>query len=145
MLKYLKKIILLSIYKKELLIKSTQYKYFVFLFVFLLIFSGCNLGNKSSSKSQNQPVRILPAANDDFFKEIGQEIGLDFVHSIGADHMKNIVESVGGGAAFLDYDQDGYIDIYTCSGTWVEGFSKNEKPKKLPENHLYRNKQDGTF
>ena len=67
MLKYLKKIILLSIYKKELLIKSNQYKYFVFLFVLLLILSGCNLGNKSSSKSQDQPVRILPTANDDFF------------------------------------------------------------------------------
>jgi hypothetical protein len=84
-------------------------------------------------------------ANDDFFQEIGQEIGLDFVHSIGADNMKNIVESVGGGAAFLDYDNDGFIDIYTCSGTWVEGFSKSEKPKKLPENRLYRNQQDGTF
>lgn len=145
MLKYLYKKILLFKCKKELLIYSNKYWYFTFLFVFLLIFSGCNLNNKSSSKSQNQSVNILPVANDDFFQEIGQEIGLDFVHSIGADDMKNIVESVGGGAAFLDYDQDGYIDIYTCSGTWIEGFSKSEKPKKLPKNHLYHNRQDGTF
>lgn len=124
---------------------SNKHKYFISLFVVLLILSGCNSNNKSSANSSNQSVHKLPDANDDFFQEIGQEIGLDFVHSIGADHLKNIVESVGGGAAFLDYDQDGFIDIFTCSGTWVEGFSKSEKPDKLPGNHLYRNLQDGTF
>lgn len=124
---------------------SKKHKYFVFFFVLALILTGCNLNNKSSAKSQDQSVNTLPEANDDFFQEIGQEIGLDFVHSIGADHLKNIVESVGGGAAFLDYDQDGYIDIYMCSGTWIEGFSKSEKPKKIAENHLYHNRQDGTF
>ncbi len=111
----------------------------------LTAITGCNLNNKSSSKSQNQSVHTIPSANDDFFQEIGQEIGLDFVHSIGADNMKNIVETVGGGAAFIDYDQDGYIDIYMTSGTWIEGFSKSEKPGKMPENRLYHNQQDGTF
>ena len=122
---------------------SNKHKYF--LFVLLFILTGCNLNNKTSSKSHNQSVYTIPVENDDFFQEIGQEIGLDFVHSIGADDMKNIVESVGGGAAFLDYDQDGYIDIYMCSGTWIEGFSKSEKPEKLSGNRLYRNRQDGTF
>lgn len=124
---------------------SNKQWYFILLFVLLLILTGCNLDNKSSSKSQNQTIHKPPAANDDFFQEIGQEIGLDFVHSIGADNMKNIVETVGGGAAFLDYDQDGFIDIYMSSGTWIEGFSKSEKPEKLPQNRLYRNRKDGTF
>ena len=124
---------------------SNKQRYYILLFVLLLIFTGCNSNNKSSSQLQNQTVYKPPVANDDFFQEIGQDIGLNFVHSIGADHMKNIVESVGGGAAFLDFDQDGYIDIYTCSGTWIEGFSKSKKPKKLPENHLYHNQKDGTF
>ncbi|MEN8124663.1 MAG: CRTAC1 family protein [Bacteroidota bacterium] len=136
---------MLFIYKKELLFNSNLSKYFVFLFVLLLVFSGCNSGNNPTSKSKKPSVHTNPIPNNDFYQEIGEEVGLDFVHSIGADHMKNIVESVGGGAAFLDYDQDGYIDIYTCSGTWVEGFSKSEEPDKLPGNHLYRNKQDGTF
>lgn len=145
MFKYLKINKLLFIYKKELLFNSNLSKYFVFLFVLLLVFSGCNSGNNPTSKSKKPSVHTNPIPNNDFYQEIGEEVGLDFVHSIGADHMKNIVESVGGGAAFLDYDQDGYIDIYTCSGTWVEGFSKSEEPDKLPGNHLYRNKQDGTF
>ena len=124
---------------------SNKYKFFIFFIALLPILSGCNLNNKQSAESQNKPVNTPPSVNDEFFQEVGQDIGLDFVHSIGADHMKNIVESVGGGAAFLDYDQDGYMDIYTCSGTWVEGFSKSEKPDKLPENHLYHNMQNGTF
>ena len=124
---------------------SDKYKYFIFLLVFLLILTGCNENSNKSSNSTNSSNLKVPIANDNFFQEIGKEIGLDFTHSIGAEKMENIVESVGGGAAFLDFDQDGFMDIFTCSGTWVEGFSKGEKPKKLPENHLYRNKQNGTF
>lgn len=131
--------------KKNYCSNANKYKYFIFLFVLLPILSGCNLNNKSSSKSQNQTVNKPPAANNDFFQEIGQKIGLDFVHAIGAAEMTNIVESVGGGAAFLDYDQDGFIDIYTCSGTWLKGFSKSEKQGKSSENHLYHNLQNGTF
>ena len=145
MLKYLNKKISLFIRKRELLINSNKYRSFVFLFVLLTVLTGCNLNNRSSSKSKKQSIDSIPATNGDYFQEIGQEIGLDFVHSIGADNMKNIVETVGGGAAFLDYDQDGYMDIYMSSGTWIEGFSKSEKPEKLPGNRLYHNQQDGTF
>ncbi len=122
-----------------------KYKNFVFLFILTVLLAGCNIDNKSSTVSKKKPANKIPEPNDEFYQEIGQEIGLDFVHSIGSDDMKNIVESVGGGAAFFDYDQDGYIDLYTCSGTWVEGFSKSEKPKKLAKNHLYHNLKDGTF
>jgi len=132
-------------FKRKLSIITNQFKYFVSFFMLTLILVGCNMNNKSSSKSGIQSVYTSPVANEDYFQEIGKEIGLDFVHSIGADHLNNIVESVGGGAAFLDYDQDGYMDIYTCSGTWVKGFSKSEKPEILPKNHLYRNNHDGTF
>jgi hypothetical protein len=124
---------------------ANGYRYIVDLFVFLLIVAGCQSNTNSSSKSEKQPVATLPATNDDFYQEIGQEIGLDFIHSIGDKDLSNIVESSSGGAAFLDYDQDGYIDLYICSGTWFEGLSGGEKPDKLPENHLYHNRQDGTF
>lgn len=137
MLKYLK--------INKLLINLNQFKYFGLFFNLLFVLVGCNLNNKSDSKIETQMVYTNPEANDDFFQEIGKEVGLDFVHSFGADHLNNIVESVGGGAAFLDYDQDGYIDIYMCSGTWVEGFSKSDEPEELPKNHLYRNNKDGTF
>ncbi len=118
---------------------------YLVLLIVLLCFSGCRSGNKPASKSANQSETVVPAATNDFYQEIGQEIGLDFVHSIGDDDLTNIIQSDGGGAAFLDYDQDGYIDIYACSGTWLEGVSKSEKPAELPGNHLYHNRGDGTF
>jgi hypothetical protein len=117
----------------------------VFLLIFLLFISGCNSKNNSSSDSQNNAKFHVPIPTDDYFQEIGQEIGLNFVHSIGDDELDNIIESVGGGAAFLDYDQDGYLDIYVCSGKWLETFSKGKKPEFKTQNHLYRNLKNGTY
>jgi enediyne biosynthesis protein E4 len=112
-----------------------------FLFIFLLTISSCQSKNSSQKKS----VVSVPAANDEYFQEIGKEIGLTFIQSIGEEHLNNIIESSGGGVAFLDYDQDGFLDIYICSGTWLEGFTKGEKPQTLPSNHLYHNLQNGTY
>lgn len=116
-------------------------KKFIIPLIYMVLIFGCIPGNK---KSKEQTI-ILPAANDDYFQEIGQQNGVDFIHSIGDNELDNIVESVGGGSSFLDYDQDGFIDLYVCNGIWMEGFSKGEKPDRKLENHLYRNKHDGTF
>ncbi len=115
---------------------------FLYIWIFILIVAGCQSGPSGSKKQTNSTV---PPATDDYFQEIGQQIGITFVHSIGDNELTNIVESSGGGAAFLDYDQDGYIDLYVCSGTYMPGISSGEKPKILPENHLYHNNADGTF
>ncbi len=117
----------------------------LFFFAILLNLSGCNFDNNSAAVQGKKAVYKNPEASSDYYQEIAEEVGLDFVHSIGSDHMTNIVESVGGGAAFLDFDQDGYMDLYMCSGIWVKGFTKGEKPEVLPHNHLYRNLKDGTF
>jgi enediyne biosynthesis protein E4 len=124
----------------KLYFKTIEIKYLSFLFFFLLAISACK-SNNNQQKSKLTP----PPANNDYFQEIGKEIGLDFVHSIGDKELTNIVESSGAGAAFLDYDQDGYIDLYVCNGTWVKGLSSGDKPEIMPENHLYHNRGDGTF
>jgi hypothetical protein len=121
-------------------IKAIEIKFLSLLFIFLLALSACQ-SNKNSKKSKLTP----PPPDNDYFQEIGKEIGLDFVHSIGDKELTNIVESSGAGAAFLDYDQDGFIDLYVCSGTWVKGLSSGDKPEIMPENHLYHNRGDGTF
>jgi enediyne biosynthesis protein E4 len=117
----------------------------VYILFLLLIVAGCHSGNRPASESANKPALVPPPANDDYFQETGKEIGIDFVQSIGDDELTNIVESSGGGAAFLDYDKDGFIDLYVTSGTWTEGLSSGEKPSVLPGNHLYHNLQNGTF
>lgn len=109
--------------------------------IMMLIFSACQ------QKSQIESVKLLepPAENDEFYQEISEQIGLDFVHSIGDDELSNIVESSGVGTAFIDFDQDGFMDIYACNGTWTENLSGGEKPKEPSHNQLYRNMGNGTF
>lgn len=110
-----------------------------------LAFLACQSKSGAGSGS-GKPVSLkTPSSNGEFFQEIDKEIGLDFVHTIGEGDLTNIIESDGGGAAYLDYDRDGYMDLYACSGTWMESFSKGEKPAVMPGNHLYRNNGDGTY
>lgn len=127
--------------KKNSYRKLKGCSFFILLLFSLLFAAGCKSGNDNQKKVASAP----PAASEDFFQEIGSEIGLDFTQSIGDHDLTNIVESSCGGAAFLDYDQDGFIDIYVCNGTWVKGLNSGEKPDNAPENHLYRNLGNGTF
>jgi hypothetical protein len=121
-----------------------KFQNFIVVISLLVGLFGCKTNNESKNSSEKIIIE-LPSENEDFYQEIGQQIGLNFIHSIGTDEMTNIVESVGGGAAFLDYDQDGFMDIYTSSGTWIKGFSKGEEPGRNTSNRLYRNNQNGTF
>lgn len=57
----------------------------------------------------------------------------------GVDSKKYILESTGCGCAFLDYDNDGWMDIFLLSGTRLTG----DPPEST--NRLYKNNRDGTF
>jgi enediyne biosynthesis protein E4 len=57
----------------------------------------------------------------------------------GIDTKSYIVEVVGCGLAFLDYDNDGWLDIFVLNGTRVEGAPPGTT------NRLYKNNRDGTF
>ncbi len=123
----------------------SERRFIISLMISLTIVTGCKSGNTDSNSSKNSTAVSVPAPDNDYFQEIGKQIGIDFVNTIGEEHVKNIVESSGGGTAFLDYDQDGYIDLYTTTGTWKEGVTKTDKPDVMPHNHLYHNLGNGTF
>src|SRR5437868_6150438 len=57
----------------------------------------------------------------------------------GVGQKKYIVETTGCGCAFLDYDNDGWMDIFILSGTRLEGAPEGAT------NRLYKNNRDGTF
>jgi tetratricopeptide (TPR) repeat protein len=76
------------------------------------------------------------------FVNVAREAGLhDQIVFGGAASNKYLLETTGTGVAFIDYDNDGLIDLFFVNGSTLEGFP----PGKAPINHLYRNKGDGTF
>jgi len=74
------------------------------------------------------------------FTDIAAKAGLHAPVIYGPpDRMDYILESMGCGVAFLDYDNDGWLDIFLLSGTRREG------PVDGATNRLYKNNRDGTF
>jgi hypothetical protein len=64
----------------------------------------------------------------------------------GGPEKEYIVESKGGGVAVLDYDMDGWLDIYFVNGSTFELLGKDLPLNgQIPRNALYRNNRDGTF
>jgi hypothetical protein len=91
--------------------------------------------------------RVVPATGEEAppianFVDIGQKAGLTAKTIIGEENVKRyILESTGGGIAVVDYDGDGWPDIFVTNGWRVGGFP----PGETPTNHLYRNNRNGTF
>src|SRR5256885_6639994 len=74
------------------------------------------------------------------FVDVAQEAGLRTpVIYGGTEEKKYLVEATGCGCAFIDYDNDGWMDIFVLSGTRLEG-----RPQGT-SNRLYKNNRDGTF
>jgi hypothetical protein len=74
------------------------------------------------------------------FRDITQQAGLHFVHNNGAFGKKFLPETLGPGVAFIDYDNDGWPDIFLVNGAdWPGHAQKHTTPK------LYHNNHDGTF
>ena len=82
-----------------------------------------------------------PPAPPVHFADVGDAAGLDFVHFNGFSGQYYYVETFGAGAAFLDYDRDGRLDLYLANGTYLTG----PRPARPPVNRLYRNAGADTF
>jgi hypothetical protein len=76
------------------------------------------------------------------FEEVASaKSGIRWVHSSGKSPQKYLPESSGAGCAFLDYDNDGWLDIYLVNSGKCDFFT----PNPALRNALYRNNRDGTF
>ena len=83
----------------------------------------------------------LPAASPIFREIPASESGIAWTHENAMSPERYLPETLGPGCAFLDYDNDGWMDIYLVNS----GPSDFYQPKKAIRNALYRNNRDGTF
>ena len=74
------------------------------------------------------------------FVDITRAAGIHFTHNNGAFGKKYLPETLGPGVAFIDYDNDGWQDIYLVNGTNLVGHAGRAT---MPA--LYHNNHDGTF
>ena len=107
------------------------------LILILFHLSGCN---QSAPKER---IATPPTAPNVAFEDVTAKAGIHFKHNNGAFGKKFLPETLGSGCAFLDYDNDGWLDILLINGgSPLPSCPASSKPKPMA---LYRNNRDGTF
>jgi len=93
---------------------------------------------------KSSPFRSLaaPPSQRPAFEQIPPSAsGITWVHTAGKSPEKYLPETSGAGCAFLDYDNDGWMDIYLVNSGPCDFY----QPPKPLRNALYHNNRDGTF
>ena len=109
----------------------------------------------SAFSISHSAFRIPHSALDDAaawgatFVDVADRAGLREASTYGGvDRKRFIIETNGAGVAFLDYDNDGWIDVLMLNGTRLKPGVRTvetQPPGQEPIAHLYRNNHDGTF
>ena len=77
------------------------------------------------------------------FKNISVQAGLShWHHQMGTAQKPYIIEATGSGVGLIDYDNDGWLDIYLVNGSTYDAISGKTTP---PHAALFHNNHDGTF
>jgi hypothetical protein len=113
----------------------------------LLFFNSSRPARQDIATSQEKPAIAAATKPQDqphvHFSDLAKSAGIDFTHIDGRTPMSYFPEVMGGGVAWLDYDQDGLIDLFLVqSGPFPP--DPNAVPTG-PTSRLYRNLGDGTF
>jgi enediyne biosynthesis protein E4 len=87
-----------------------------------------------------------PSANNGagqtvIFKDIARSAAIHFIHDNAATAEKYLIETMGSGCGWIDYDRNGWMDLYLVNGAATKLYT----PKTPLRSALYRNNGDGTF
>ncbi len=97
----------------------------------------------TSITAPTSPTRSVPDVPEAKFTDVTAASGVNFAHYSGAYGDKLLPETMGGGVAFFDFDNDGDADLLFINGTdWPWAPKKSPKP---PTMALYRNDGKGRF
>ena len=111
--------------------------------VITLVTVGCR-GENSDAVRGPEPARLTQSTQSEtspLLIDVTEKAEIDFVHDAVRNGEFLFPEINGAGCGFLDYDNDGYLDIYLVQSG--RDFKDPDKPAK--PNRLYRNRGDGTF
>ena len=86
-------------------------------------------------------TRLVVSASEDIFTDITGPAGIIWKHTSGESNDRFLIETMGGGVAFVDFDHDGLLDIFLVTG----GETPHGKSAAPPRNALYRNLGNGKF
>jgi hypothetical protein len=75
------------------------------------------------------------------FTDIASQAGIHFRHDNAASPEKYLIETMGAGAAWIDYDNDGYLDLYLVNSAATAAYT----PPHPLRSALFHNNGDGTF
>jgi len=95
--------------------------------------------------AQNRPITAggFVESGPLIFQNIAKQAGLtSWRHVMGSTEKKFIIEANGSGVALLDYDNDGWLDIYMVNGSTYDAMAGRAAP---PHAALFHNNHDGTF
>ncbi|HEX5421908.1 MAG TPA: CRTAC1 family protein [Candidatus Acidoferrales bacterium] len=75
------------------------------------------------------------------FVDVARQSGINFLHDNAASSQKYLIETMGAGCGWIDYDQDGLLDLYLVNSAPTRVYT----PKRPLRSALYHNNGDGTF
>jgi len=93
---------------------------------------------RKASTTRHASTSSSPTAQ---FADVTHAAGIDFHLTCGSLEKRYIMETMCGGIAVFDYDNDGWMDIFLVNGSTLEDL----RAGKCHPSKLYRNNHDGTF
>jgi len=104
----------------------------------------CGRGDDSAStRSPGRTKQRVSASQSPIrFTDVTSRAGITFVHKRGSSNEKYVPETLGSGVCLLDFDGDGWQDIYFVQSGPLP---VDPRAENRPTNVLYRGRGDGTF
>ncbi|MFI5181936.1 MAG: CRTAC1 family protein [Thermoanaerobaculia bacterium] len=110
----------------------------------LIVAEGCRGNERAGSGARAGAAQSR--ADGPRFADVTAQAGITFRYNFGDFTYDNILKSSGSGVAFLDYNNDGLMDLLFLNGRYIEGVSDPKgRVFANARNALYRNNGDGTF
>jgi len=107
--------------------------------------AGCRQEDLDNAPAEAPPATKPPPSGPPPYvlTEVAKAAGIDFVTACGEPEKPRLIDQIGMGLAWFDYDGDGRLDLYLPNGAtlaWWQGKAANDRRPRL-----YRNKGDATF